>query len=93
MAYNKPFRDLPFVVTNTHYYRHGKDELKVEVMNTLQGLRWRLVVNGQTSPSYGHYEGFLVFKGYFVGTAYWEGDFPPEMTPFRISVAEKVTGD
>lgn len=72
-------------------FTDGENKISSEFMDSETEFKWRLVVNGETSGWYEFYQGILVFKGYGLCTAYWEGALPVER-PFRISeLAENIT--
>jgi hypothetical protein len=71
----------------THFVGANGDKLEVHVWNTLDGFRWRLVVNGDIGNSTSYYDGVYCHKGWHLATAYWGGTFS-EFVPFQISEAK-----
>ena len=59
------------------------DEVTVEVIDDSKGMRWRLIVNKKESDWHSYYPGIMVFEGFGVASAYWDGTFK-EFVPFRI---------
>lgn len=69
-------------------------EVCVEVINTTEEFKWRLVVDSVASEWTKHYQEILTHMGYAVCTAYWEGSLPiRELVPFKIGAPlPKVKG-
>ncbi len=59
------------------------DVVKVEIVDTKEVFKWRLVVNGIASYWFTSYETIYCFKGYCVATDYWSGTFKA-MIPFKV---------
>lgn len=60
-------------------------EVCVEVVNSTEEFKWRLIVNGDASCWNTDYRGILTHLGYAVCSAYWEGVLPiREMVPFKF---------
>jgi len=82
-----PSRFEPTEAPRTFIGPNG-ERLIVEVENSLRGLFWRLIVDGETGPVCQYYDGIYEFKGWCLKTAYW--DAATEFTPFRMVYAAEV---
>lgn len=75
---------LAITPTDVKVFRQGTAEIRLEVEDSVRGLYWRLIVDGDEGYVTRHYAGLYSHKGWFVATAYWDGILPV-FVPFQIT--------